>query len=392
MFKPYWRIIINLRIVVYIALITLLIDFSSCITEPNNETASIEIRFDSTSFNSKVYLEKLSPNSTNIVDSIKPINSEYIIFNFTPEQSSDIYILRFNPDQAITLIVDSNSHIVVKINGIPYNSNYTVSGSKSSDILRSNNGIINKHIDIFETKYTEYRGRKRDKNFKKYRIETDSILRQNQIELYTELKESISQNTNSLASLLAIYSKFGSQNIFDITLDINLYQKLSDSLMANYPNNSHAKFFYNRVQKELNDIRLKEIRELKLDKGNVFPDITLNNLDNSAFNIKKVKAKYIIVYLWKAKYKAFWDDNVFLRDIYKKYDRNKLEIIGISFEKDKLSWANYCRMERMNWINLISGPENTEVINPNNIYPRIFLLDKHFKILIKDTVVLQQVE
>jgi len=358
--------------------------FSNLSTESES---SIEVVFDSISFNGKLYLERLDPNTTILVDSVTSGDSGKMIFRIKPNQFPEIYVLRFSLDQAITIIIDSISNVKVTVSNFPYNSNYSIIGSKSSSIIKKNNNILNEHIGIFEKKYSEYRNRKRDDSFDYYRKQTDSILRQNQIDLYYQLKESIEQNPNSLASLLAIYSKFGNDNIFNIKYDFSTFELLADSLISTYPNNSHAKFFNNSVKKNRIDIELKEKREGLLDKGNEYPDINLYSLDDKYYNIKDTKADIIVIYLWKSKYKAFWEDNVELRALYKKYDRNKLEIIGISFEKDKLSWSNYCRMEQMNWINLISGPENIDLINPNDVYPRIFVLDSRFNILAKDATI-----
>jgi hypothetical protein len=349
--------------------------------------SSIEVVFDSISFNGKLYLERLDPSSTILVDSIIGGDSKDLVFKITPKQFPDIYILRFSSDQAITIIIDSTSNVKVRISDFPYYSNYSITGSNSSNIIRKNNSILNEHIGVFEHKYSEYRNRKRDDSFDYYRKQTDSILRQNQIELYNKLKESIEHNPKSLASLLAIYSKFGTENIFNINYDYSTFKLLADSLISAFPKNSHSISFYSSVQKKMVDMELKEGRERLLDKGNEYPDIRLFSLDDKYYSIKDTKADIIVIYLWKSKYKAFWEDNVILRKLYDKYDRNKLEIIGISFEKDKLSWSNYCRMEQMNWINLISGPENIDLINPNDVYPRIFVLDSSFNILVKDATI-----
>jgi uncharacterized pyridoxamine 5'-phosphate oxidase family protein len=311
-------------------------------------------------------------------------SNKKIVFNVKPIQIPDIYVLRFAPDQAITLIIDSNSQIIVHINNYPYNQNYSIENSTGSQLVKENTDIINKHIDIFEEAYSNYRSAPRDDNYKKLRNYTDSILRQNQIDLYYELKNSIVTNPTSFASILAIYSRFGNNSIFDMEIDSSLFIDVSNALIDKYPNNNHVLFMKNNIDDLLTNIKLKEIRESKLDKGNIFPDISLISLDNQQYFIKNTHSKYIFIYLWKSKYKKFWEINPILKDLYNKYDRDNLEIIGISFEKDKLSWANYCSMEKMNWINLISSPENEKYINPDGKYPRVFILDSNFKILNKN--------
>jgi len=377
------------KIYIFSILLPLVFTVFSCNSSNSDfkKETSVEVVFDSLSFNGKIYLERLSPKSTIIVDSITGNNAKSITFNINSKQYPEIYVLRFSAEQAITLVMDSISNIKVIIHKFPYNSNYSIEGSNSSNIIRENNMLINKHIDFFENKYSEFRNRKRDENFNYYRKQTDSILRQNQIILYNKLKKNIENNPKSLASILAIYSKFGAENIFNIEYDYSTYKLISDSLIASFPNNTHTVYFNNFVEKIGVDNELKRRREELLNKDNKYPDIKLLNLNNKLYNIKNTKADIIVVYIWKSNYKAFWDNNVKLKKLYKSYSREKLEIIGISFEKDKLSWSNYCKMEKMNWINLISGPENLDIINPNDIYPRIFVLDREFNILLKDATV-----
>jgi len=360
--------------------------FSSCEHGVKNteSNCTIEVRFDSIDFAGTAYLERLDPFKTYIEDSIAVKLDKKNVFSIIPKQFPDIYIIRFNKEQAITLIIDSNSQIIVNINKSPFNLNYSIENSSESQLVANNNNIINKHIDIFEKTYSKYRSAPRDENFNQLRKTTDSILYQNNSDLYYELKNSIESNQTSLASIIAIYSRFGGNRIFNMEIDSSLFISLSKSLLHKYPDNSHVQFLKNNVDELLNNIRLKEIRESKLDKGYIFPDITLNSLDNTQYSIKNTHSKYIIVYLWQSKYKKFWDTNPVLKELYNNYDRKTLEIIGISFEQDKLSWANYCSMEKMNWINLISGPENEALINPTGKYPRIFILDSSFKILNKN--------
>jgi len=373
----------------FLLMLFFLLLFSSCKQGVNNteNNCTIEVRFDSIDFSGTVYLERLDPFKTYIEDSIYIKPDKKNVFSIKPKQFPDIYIIRFNKEQAITIIIDSNSHIIVNINKSPFNSNYSIENSLESQLVAKNNTIVNKHIDIFDKAYSKYRSAPRDGNFSQLRKSTDSILYQNNSDLYYELKNSIESNQTSLASILAIYSKFGENSIFDMKIDSSLFISLSKSLLLKYPDNTHVQFLNNNVYELLNNIRLKEIRESKLNTGNIFPDITLNSLENKQYNLKSTHSKYIIVYLWQSKYKKFWETNPVLKELYKNNDRKTLEIIGISFEQDKLSWANYCSMEKMNWINLISGPENEVLINPIGKYPRVFILDSNFKILNKDACI-----
>lgn len=350
--------------------------------EGNNIT--INVNMEGLEFSGIIYLERMNTTRTIIIDSIMAGDISGFSFNINPKQANDIYILRFSHKQAITLVLSENDKINIIIKEQPVNTRYTISGSIDSEIMFNINRVINNHTEKYDKIYGDYRNAAAEENIDVIRATTDSLLRLNQISIYTELKQIIQSHPTSLSSLIGLYSKFGSHRILDLELDYTLFKLVSDSLSAKYPNNIHSI----ALQKTIKNFKIKneliENTELLLDKGNVFPDLSLISLDNTIYNIKDNQSKVKLIYIWKSKYKKFWDTNPILISLYKSYSRKDFDVIAISFEKDKLAWSNYCSMGRFEWVNLLASPDDEATINPYGIYPRIYVLDSDFKIIAKD--------
>jgi hypothetical protein len=347
-------------------------------------TSTLEISFDSDFFNGKVHLAQLTPQSVHNIDSALVSNGQTIHFDIPLSQSPDIYLIRFSNNQSITLVLSKGETVKVQIHKSPFDLNYSVEGSEDSRIMRSINQLIINHFDLFESLYEQFRTASPKLNQDSLRQQTDTLLRQNQLQLYHSLKDSIEQYPGSLSAVIGLYGRFGKSLILDIELDYPLFLKVADSLSENYPQNTHAIALMQSVSVIKNKKKIIQERENLLSRGQLFPPIQLRSLQQKLFSLSESQSQIKIIYLWKAHTKKFWDTNPLLIELNQKYSRKQLQIIGISFETDKLEWANYCEIERMNWINLIADAETETLLNPMAIYPRIFILDSNNIILAKD--------
>ncbi len=366
---------------IIIVLLSVII-FSACNTKKDTtavKSTTIQISFKGVELPVKVYLVNIGASKSVVIDSVEVNGSEIINFEVEMAQASDIYMLKFSPSDVIRLILNEGETVNVSINNIPVIDNYTISGSKSSQLVQKYYQLIEKHIDYHDSVYTQYRNASKDD--KNIRIRTDSLLKNNYFRVYNELKSMVLDNTNDLASLLGVYSKFGNSSILDFDLDYNVFKQLSDSLIKIYPNNTHCISLKTKVSQRESNNALKEKRYNNLDKHHKFPYLSLLKLDETKYTIDNSSIKYRIVYLWKPNKRSFFEFNKVLHGLYAKYDREELEIIGISFEKDKLAWSNLCKIERMNWINLIAEQNTESLINPKEEYSLVYILDTENKII-----------
>jgi len=357
---------------------------TACNNENSDTKDSINVKIELTSvFKGYVYIYRITPNSSLALDSAL-VNGTAVDFEIQTFQSPDIYLLRLSPQQSLMFTAKNNQNIGITIdpNTIPLN--YNIENSIGSELIKENNSLINSSVRNFDSVYTNYRTADKDVDINKLRLKTDSSLKAIQDNLYYNLKNKIEKHPSKLSSIIGLYSRFGNSFIFNIELDSSLFYLVSDSCNAKYPNNSHTIALMESIKESKDKINNIDIKEDLLDKGNIFNDICLLKSDETNYCIYNNTAKYKIIYIWRSKDKAFWDINPVLKEIYNSSSRKNLDIIGISAEKDKLSWRNYCTMEGLNWINLLAEPNQIEEIDPRGTFPRIYILDKDFKIIAKD--------
>lgn len=356
-------------------LLILILGLFSCNNETKDiNTAKVQLRFQAINISSKIYIINIGSVQNTVIDSILVEGMENVEFDIPVSQSPDFYILQFAPNDIIRLVLSKGDMVKVNVNGIPAANNYTVSGSVDSKLVWEYNNLVQFHMNFHDSIYSNYREYENTDNAENIRVITDSLLKNNYVSTYDDLKNMVLKNTNSLASILGIYSKFGNAPILDFEYDYITFKELSDSLIIRYPENSHTISLNTRVNQYYEKLQLAEKRYESLDENNKFPHITLNNIDNKPYTIDKSSSKIRLVYLWKANTKSFYEFNKILRNINESYSKEEVEIVAISFEKDKLSWRNYCRMERLNWTNLIADINTEELINPKSEFSLVYVL------------------
>ena len=382
------------KIILSIIVISLLGLFScnNAAEKSNGMKANVKISLTNIKQSSKIYVINIGAVKNTVVDSVLIDKNGIIDFDILLNQSPDLYIFQFSPSESIRLALSDNEEVKINILATPINSNYSISGSKDSELILEYSKFVQKHMSLHDSIYLNYRKYAGSDSLHYMKLKTDSLLKNNFVDTYESLKQMVLDNTNSLASLLGVYSKFGNSNILDIDYDYYVFEALSDSLINKYPNNTHAISLKTRVSQFMDKQFLIEERYQNLDKGGKFPFITLKSIDNSLYSIEKSVSKRKIVFLWKANTKSFYDFNIVLRKLSKEYKSDELQIIAISSEKDLLQWRNYVRMERMKWVNLIADENTEELINPKAEYSFAYVLDEDNNILarIKNAEQLQE--
>ncbi len=368
----------------YILNLTVLIILlaTACELNKTNSKDIIDVNIKlSNATNNYLSIYRIEPKSSILMDSALATETK-INFKISPYQSPDIYLLRISSNKSLMFIAKKGQSINIELNPNTSPLQYNIYNSFSSNLIKENNNIINTAVKEFDSIYSNYRSS--ETNLNTLRIKTDSSLKAIQEHLYFNLKRNIKSHPSDLSSIIGLYSRFANSFIFNLKADSSLFYLISDSCYAKYPNNKHSITLKNTINISKENSTNIDIKEHLLDKGNVFKDLCMLRSDENKYCIYDNTAKYKIIYIWRSKDKAFWDYNPILKKIYNKYNRKTLDIIGISAERDKLNWLNYCTMERLNWINLIARPSQLNDINPKGIFPRIYVLNKDFEIIAKD--------
>ncbi len=360
--------------------------FTSCGNDNTNENEKVVIDgYFTHSQGEEVFLSELNAHSMFAIDSTTIGEDGKFRFEFIPSESPGLYVLQSRHfHQAITLLVESGEHLKVEGDLTTLNENYEVKNSKGSERVHELTQIINGRMATVSKYYTEYRDNPDSLDAATLRANIDSLLKLNQVGAYEDVRAFIKRDPSSLSSLLALYSRFGRKTILDYKYDADVFKLVSDSLIHKYPNNSHSLKLHQAVLDFENADQIKLERENALSVGKPFPEIILNDIDNQPQQLNMCEAKVCIVTVWVSTNKESWDMNARLKEFYKAYHAKGLEIFSISFDTDKLAWANYCHMDKLVWTNVIGYPREKQMLNAEEKMPRVFVLDVDKKILAKD--------
>ncbi len=362
---------------------------SSCESDVKNAENEVVIKgLFTKSQNELIFLSELSAESMDVVDSTIIDSEGRFEFRFIPPESPEFYVLQSRHfKQAITLLVEPGEQIELEGDLPRLNDDYVVRNSNGSERVYALTRIVNSRMEKVSEYYNEYRDNPDSLDITILRARVDSLLRVNQVGVYEDVRNFISQDPASLSSILALYSKFGRNTILEYKYDADLFQMVSDSLIRKYPNNSHSIKLHQKILEFSNADELKLEREEALKPGKIFPEIILNNIDNQPKELSKCDSKVCVVFVWKSSDKPSWDVNAILKDLYKKYKEKGFEIYAISFDTDKLAWSNYCHMQHWDWINVIGYPREKKMFNAEDKMPRLFVLNSKHIIIAKDPLV-----
>ena len=104
------------------------------------------------------------------------------------------------------------------------------------------------------------------------------------------------------------------------------------------------------------DLLGKHILELDKEEqvGEKIRNFTLENTKSESMSLMDIaqKNKYTLIHFW-----ASWDNKSLmqikdLRQLYKRFKKDGLEIVSVSLDDSKTAWKNTISVEKMNWVNL----------------------------------------
>lgn len=132
----------------------------------------------------------------------------------------------------------------------------------------------------------------------------------------------------------------------------------------------------------------------ELKPGDVAPDITALYLDGKQIKLSDWRGKPVLVVFWATWCVPCVNEIPTLLDVYRKYHDKGLEILGVSFDSDKLKLDKFLTDEKIPWPQHFDGMAFDGGISMEwglSFIPVVALIDKHGKI-VEENLPVQQIE
>ena len=303
------------------------------------------------------------------------------------------YSLSLDHKRSIILAAQPGEKIEVQASSKDMSKNYSVSGSRDSelsrDLMMRTNLMLSRIDDLGKMYYDSIRSSRIAEI--KLKLDSSYHILINDHKLATF--EFIKNNPTSLASLMALYQVIPSSNpmqsklIVDPMENLELYILIDSTLMKKYPASEPVMILHQQVIEYLEQKKEYEAIRKKISVGSRAPEIILPSNTGDTIKLSSLKGKYVLLNFW-----ASWSDesrilNSKLKPIYQKYRWDGFEILQVSLDKSKDAWKSAILEEKLPWKNASDLLYwNSSIAGRYNVHeiPQSFLIGKDGKIIQKE--------
>lgn len=325
--------------------------------------------------NRNIILEELSPSGGRIADSVRTNSDGKFSFkiDFSDKDNPTFYNVRLD-NQFAPLLVEGGETVELSALGNIY-INYTVSGSKGSELLNQFNrqtvGIslkLDSINQLYNLAATDERiaelGREYSREYVKLKQSTISF---------------VMRNASSLVSIVPLYQPtYNGEMLFNDPMDIIYYRAIADSLGQKYPTSPYVNSLRNDIKRVDNVYTMDSIVNQSMLNTLEFPEITMRDATGTIQKLSSLKGKNILLSFTTStdpKLKAL---NRELFEIYKNYQDIGLVIFEVSVETDKAAWLRNITDNKFPWIQVsdIQGVNSSALLSYNvKSIPTYFVID-----------------
>jgi thiol-disulfide isomerase/thioredoxin len=326
-----------------------------------------------------IYISRLDVDTPIIIDSAK-INSKGE-FKFRIKASyADFYQLGFSGSDFITILAEPGEKINLLFEGKNLFENYKITGSEGSEKLQILDNILadtKRKLDSLNTLYTEA---SKEQGF-------DVAGPKLEEQYYKILKEQrmknidfIIKNTNSLASIKAVYQRFtpDAYVLYD-PKDLQFMKILTDSLTLHHPHSKHVQALAQDFSKEMNNMYISRFEQIARDKPPTKLDPDLKNVDGKRITLSSLRGKYVLLTFWSIKSQECISENIQLKQYYQLYKNKGFEIYQINIDNDENAWKTAVKFDELPWVSTReddpTNPVNAMIFNVKAV-PTNYLFDK----------------
>lgn len=305
-------------------------------------------------------------------------------FSFKGERpvSPEFYRLRID-NNIINFSVDSTETVAVKADLSGFATDYQIEGSE--------NNVKIKELALLQAdlqKKVDNLGR----SGLPAGIAQDSLMRMVNAYKNTVKRNYIFSGPNKAYAYFALFQTLNGYMIFDPLTskdDVKCFAAVATSLNNMYPHADRSRNLYNMVIKGMKNTRTPQVQEgleVPADKVEVTSiiDVPLRDVNGKLHHLTDLKGKVVLLDFTAYAAPTSGVRNLALRDLYKKYASQGLEIYQVSFDADEHFWKTAA--DNLPWICVRDpqGPYSSFVsIYGLNELPGTFLVNRNNELSVR---------
>lgn len=277
-----------------------------------------------------VLVEKLSGSSIETIDTI-PFKSNGKFEAFLKVDDPAFYRLNFFNRQFVNLVLTGNEkEIILEVDGDRPTGLAVIKGSKDTDLLRAINEAEDKRRSDEKLLNDEAIQARMNGDGQTFREIVDQYQRVD-AKNRKVLKEKIWEAVPSLAAIFGV-------NYLDLETDFTFVDSLSqkfDATLADHPFTVSLKN------------RLAAYKKLAI--GATAPEIELPSPDGEMVSLSSLKGNYVLIDFWAAWCRPCRAENPNVVKLYRKYQKENFEILGVSLDRTKKAWVKAIEDDGLIW-------------------------------------------
>jgi peroxiredoxin len=299
----------------------------------------------------KIVLVQMKADSLKPVDSMKIDDNGEFRFSIKPSESC-FYMLKLGADNFITLLPEKGETVEITGNSRQLANEYKVSGSVGSELLGELNTYTRKNYKKTDSLFNVLEANEESMNFKDIKAECDSLYQKIFEDQQKYVQDFIHRNPTSLASLFALYEKFGQQKVLNERDHFNYFKMLDSALIQCYPKTDFVTELHTRVT-EIEKFRNEMLQvAAKLDSGMLAPDISMKNIGGVIQPLSSFKGRVTLLLFWAGSSQPCLKVLDSFKWILKKYSPKGFSIYAVSLDKYRQTWEGVVREHKLNWTNV----------------------------------------
>lgn len=330
-----------------------------------------------------IKLFKVNPRENVLVDSCRIDDKDKFEISFGTSERA-FFILSLQNKQSIMLCADKGENIVLSGESDGVETNYNVTGSLESEVLREYSIISSLYEQKIDSIGQFLESSQSEPNFPEIRRSLDSVYLNITTQLRSDLLKFVNLHDTSFAAMLILNSPVAGKKVFDPVIDAELFGKISKSLNRHYSGNAFYKQFSSGIQGAENQTGVSQSVSKSFQIGEKLPDISLPDASKNLRPLSSTKGKLILLYFWTSWNQECREKNIQLASLKEEYSDKGFNIYSVSLDTDLNSWQVAIRADKAYWPQVIDTSGLTsKIAREFNVekLPSMILMDDNRKLI-----------